>query len=78
MNNARVEVTLVPHGFEVDIWHDSEDPPGQKRVAGYCFDFGGHYPKLGLVADRLACFLVKTLREEPNWLCSGAANEETP
>jgi len=75
MNGARIEVTLVPHGFEVDVWRDREDcdeSPSEKKTGAYCFDFGDSYPKVGLLADRLAGLLVRTLRAEPDWLCSGA------
>jgi len=72
MAGTGVEVTLVPHGFEVDVWQDCEEPPGQKRTSGFCFDFGDNYPKVGLLADRLAAHLVQVLRDEPDWLCSGA------
>ncbi len=68
MKGARVEVTLVPHGFEVDVWRDCDKQPGVKRVAGYCFSFGDNYPNVDLLANNLAQFLVKTLRKEPTWL----------
>lgn len=72
MDGSGVEVTFVPHGFEVDVWNDCVEPPGQKRVAGYCFDFGNSYDP-ELLADRLAQFLADLLRDEPGWLCGGAA-----
>jgi hypothetical protein len=79
MNSARIEVTLVPHGFEVDVWRSCEDrdeSPSEKKISAYCgaycFDFGDSYQKVGLLADRLAGLLVRTLRAEPDWLCSGA------
>ena len=62
---ARVEVTLVPHGFEVDVWRDCAKQPEQKRIAGYCFDFGDSY-NVGLLADRLGRFLADALRKEPD------------
>jgi len=71
MNGARIEVTLVPHGFKVDVWRSCEGSPGEKRIGSHCFDFGDSYPKVGLLADRLAGMLVHTLRAEPDWLCSG-------
>lgn len=72
MDSARVEITLVPHGFEVDVLRNCQDMPGQELVASYCFDFGDDY-KPRVLAGRLGHRLVEILRAEPKWLCLGAS-----
>ncbi len=46
----RMEVTFVPHGWQVDIEGCSEDKPFQE-IASECRDFGDNYDTKKLAID---------------------------